>query len=63
LAFIVAVLTGLDSFYLGRPFGTIKDYVGIVVWALGTKVTVDMVSAALGWLFNSSKVGSLPKTA
>lgn len=63
LAFIVAVLTGLNSFYLGRPFGTIKDYVGIVVWAVGTKVTVDIVSAALGSLFNGSKVGSFPKSA
>ncbi len=62
LAFIVAVLTGLNQYYFGKPFGTLKDYVGILVWALGTKVTVDIVSASLGWLFDSSRSRSLPKS-
>jgi hypothetical protein len=47
LAFIIALLTGLSSNYLGKPFGTLQDYAALFVWAAGTKVALDILTAAL----------------
>ena len=32
-AFGIALLTGLNQYYLGQPFGSLKDYVGLFLWA------------------------------
>jgi hypothetical protein len=50
LAFLVATLTALNQYYLGKAFGTFKDYLGLLLLGLGTKLTVDIVSAAVGWI-------------
>jgi hypothetical protein len=43
-AFVIALLTGLNQFYLGtKPFGTVADYVTVFLWAAGTKVALDML--------------------
>lgn len=55
LAFFVAALTGLYNNYMGKPFGTLKDYVGLLLLGLGTKVAIDTVSAAFGWLFGGTQ--------
>jgi hypothetical protein len=47
LAFVIALLTGLSSNYLGKPFGTLQDYAALFVWAAGTKVALDILTAAL----------------
>jgi hypothetical protein len=47
LAFAIALLTGLNANYLGKPFGTIQDYVTLFLWAAGTKVAIDLVSSVL----------------
>lgn len=60
LAFIIAVLTGLDKFYFGQPFGTLKDYVAIFLWAIGTKLTLDAISTAFGWLFSRPSLQANP---
>ena len=39
--------SGLSSNYLGKPFGTVQDYFTLFVWAAGTKVGLDIVTAAL----------------
>jgi hypothetical protein len=54
LAFFVAALTGLYNNYMGKPFGTLKDYVGLLILGLGTKVAIDAVSAAFGRLFGGT---------
>jgi hypothetical protein len=43
----VGLLTGLNTLYLGKPFGTLQDYVGVFLWAAGTKVALDLLTAAL----------------
>lgn len=52
LAFVIAVLTGLNTYYLGKPFGTLQDYVTLLLWGLVTKLIVDTAGVALGWLFS-----------
>lgn len=48
LAFIIAVLTGLSAKYFGQPFGTIEDYLGLFLWAVGTKAAVDILTSVIG---------------
>jgi hypothetical protein len=57
VAFVIALLTGLNEYYFGKPFGTFKDYSVLFVWAVGTKVFVDIVSVALSWLFSRAPIG------
>jgi len=47
IASVIALVTGLSSNYLGKPFGTVQDYFTLFVWAAGTKVGLDIVTAAL----------------
>jgi hypothetical protein len=49
VALVVAVLTGLKTYYLDKPFGTLGDYVGLFVVALGTRAAADAISATLDW--------------
>src|SRR5579872_4942892 len=44
-AFILALITGLNTMYFGKPFGTLADYAGLFIWAAGTKATLDIVLA------------------
>jgi len=45
-AFVIAVLTGLNANYLGeKPWGTVQDYIVLFLWAAGTKVGLDLISA------------------
>jgi hypothetical protein len=53
LAFVIATLSGLNSYYLGKPFGTLKDYIGLLLLGFGTKLSVDAVSAIVGWVFQN----------
>jgi hypothetical protein len=41
----VALLTGLNAYYLGKPFGSLADYMGLFLWAAGTKASLDILSA------------------
>lgn len=54
IAFVTAVVTGLHASYLGQPFGTLKDYAGLFIWGVGTKIVVDSMSAALQWIFSGA---------
>ena len=47
IASVIALVTGLSSNYLGKPFGTVQDYFTLFVWAAGTKVGVDILTSAL----------------
>jgi len=47
LAFAIALLTGLSTYYLGKPFGTLQDYVVLFLWGAGTKATLDIVTSVL----------------
>jgi hypothetical protein len=47
LALVIALLTGLNAYYFGKPFGTIEDYCGLFLWAAGTKVGLDIVTSVL----------------
>ena len=43
----IATLTGLQNFYIGQPFGTLKDYIGLFLWAAGTKAAMDILGMVL----------------
>jgi hypothetical protein len=43
LAAIIGLLTGLNAFYFGRPFGTLQDDIALFLWAAGTKAVLDLV--------------------
>jgi hypothetical protein len=47
LAFLIALLTGLNSNYLGKPFGSLQDYIVLFLWAAGTKASLDIVLAVV----------------
>jgi hypothetical protein len=47
LSLILAILTGLNSLYFGKPFGTVADYVALTLWAFGAKIAVDVLSGGL----------------
>jgi len=53
-AFVIALLTGLSLKYFGQPFGTIQDYVGLFLWAAGTKATLDIITSVVGKLSSTS---------
>jgi hypothetical protein len=43
----VGLLTGLNLFYVGKPFGTFADYVSLFLWAAGTKAALDILLAVI----------------
>jgi hypothetical protein len=43
----IGLLTGLNIFYFGKPFGTFQDYVTLFLWAAGTKAGLDILMAVL----------------
>jgi hypothetical protein len=45
LALIIALITGLNTNYWPKPFGTLQDYAVLFLWAAGTKIGVDIVTA------------------
>ena len=45
LAFVIALITGLNSNYWDKPFGNLQDYAVLFLWAAGTKVGVDIITA------------------
>jgi hypothetical protein len=47
LAFVIAVLAGLNTHYLNKPFGTISDYVTLLLYGVGVKATLDTIYAAI----------------
>ncbi len=51
---VVALLTGLNLFYLGKAFGTNADYVSVFVWAAGTNVALGLITATID-RFTSTK--------
>ena len=55
LAFLIALLTGLNSYYLSKPFGTLQDYSTLFLWAVGTKASLDILTSVLDKLSTSDK--------
>ena len=49
VAFAIAMLAGLNSYYFDKPFGSLSDYVGLLLVALGTRAAADAVGATLEW--------------
>ena len=47
VAFLIALYTGLEKFYVDKPFGHWSDYVDIVVWAVATQSLLDMLLRGL----------------
>ncbi|MGC9358315.1 MAG: hypothetical protein ACP5GX_10615, partial [Anaerolineae bacterium] len=47
LAVVAAIFTGLTAQYFGQTFGTWGDYVGALLWGVGTKAALEGVSATL----------------
>jgi hypothetical protein len=55
LAFLIALLTGLNSYYFNKPFGTLQDYSTLFLWAVGTKASLDILTSVLDKLSTSIK--------
>ncbi len=59
VAFLIALYTGMDKYYVDKPFGRWPDYVDIVVWAVATQGLLDLLLRGLdrvwglGGLFRS----------
>jgi hypothetical protein len=47
LAIVLAVLLGLRDYYFDLPFGSLKDYVGLVLYGTGTKLALDLVHTSM----------------
>jgi hypothetical protein len=47
LSYVLALLTGLTTLYFGKNFGTVNDYFLLILWAFGSKITVDVLSGGL----------------
>src|ERR1017187_1802942 len=47
LSYVLALLTGLTTLYYGKNFGTVNDYFLLILWAFGSKITVDVLSGGL----------------
>ncbi|HEV2757648.1 MAG TPA: hypothetical protein VG318_17955 [Actinomycetota bacterium] len=46
-AVAVSIWGALTTLYFDKPFGTLRDYVGLVVWALGTTAAIDVINGVL----------------
>ena len=57
LSFAIATLTVLYNNYLGKAFGSLKDYVNLLIIGLGTKLMIDASSAVLSRLFGAGRDG------
>jgi len=51
LAFLIALYTGMVTQYFDKPFGTWRDYVDIVVWAVTAQAVSDLLLRALDRLW------------
>jgi hypothetical protein len=40
---LIGLLTGLNTFYVGKPFGSVQDYLSLFLWAAGTKAALDLL--------------------
>jgi len=40
---LIGLLTGLNTFYIGKPFGSLGDYLSLFLWAAGTKAALDIL--------------------
>jgi hypothetical protein len=49
-AIALSVWGALTTLYFDEPFGTLRDYVSLVVWAVGTGAALDLVNRALARL-------------
>jgi hypothetical protein len=47
VALVLAVVTGMTALYIGKPFGTLWDYVTIFTWGLATPTVVAGIGSAL----------------
>lgn len=41
----LAILAALDTYYIGKPFGSLHDYIALFLAAAGTKAGVDLVAS------------------
>lgn len=57
LAVALALVTGLEALYIGKPFGSDWDYVKTFTWGLGTQATVAAVAVALDALAGLGLIG------
>ncbi|MBB5056419.1 hypothetical protein HDF16_001104 [Granulicella aggregans] len=56
LALIIALITGLNTNYWSKPFGTFQDYAVLFLWAAGTKIGVDIVTAVTDKLVSAASL-------
>jgi hypothetical protein len=47
VALVVAVITGLSTLYIGKPFGTTWDYILAITWGLTTQAALAILSSTL----------------
>ncbi|MDQ4148496.1 MAG: hypothetical protein M3164_00630 [Actinomycetota bacterium] len=44
---LVTLWTGLNLLYFDRPFGTVRDYVSILLWGFGVQAVLQLLAAVL----------------
>ncbi len=47
IALVIAIWTGLNALYIGKPFGTVIDYTNALCWGITTKVALDAAASIL----------------
>jgi len=40
---LIGLLTGLNTFYIAKPWGSLGDYLALFLWAAGTKAALDIL--------------------
>lgn len=60
-AVAVSIWGALTTLYFDKPFGTPRDYVGLVVWGLGTTAAIDAINGVLKRLHPPKPDGAAAK--
>lgn len=45
---LVAIFTGLQTFYFGKAFGTLVDYINVALWAFTATALLETIVSSLG---------------
>jgi hypothetical protein len=56
---LVALIGGLQIYYFGANFGTLKDYANLFVWGLGAQAVFEVLTAGLGRLITSLRTSAV----
>jgi len=44
---LAALWTGLTTLYFDKPFGTVRDYLNVLLWGFGVQVVLEGITAGV----------------